>query len=177
MSVFTTSRHVGSDDFVRDPHAARYRGEIAAHQEAFDRLLALLNDPANEQRLVDAERHDLPALCGVVHQVEEDPVIERVLATGPASYRFRQAIGVAVKLKMAKLGWQTTGRKGTVKGAVHFSKAERYVAMDDRETQRSVAAAALDAVLEIGDDSERDRTGSELMDALGSARAAEGRPF
>ena len=31
-----------------DPHAAKYRGEIDAHPEAFTRLFALLNDRANE---------------------------------------------------------------------------------------------------------------------------------
>ena len=176
VTSFTTSRHIGPDDFARDPHAAKYRGELSAHPEAFERLLSLLNDQANEQRLVDAEHHDMPALCGVVHQLETDPTIESVLAVGPASYRFRQAVGVAVKLKMAKLGWHTTGRKGAVRGADHFVKAERYVA-DDERSGSGATAAALDAILDIGDDAERDRTGQDLMEALASSRRTEGRPF
>ena len=179
MSPATATTHsISQDDFTNDPHAAKYRGELTRHPEAFVRLFALLNDPANEQRLIDAEMHDLPALCGVVRFIEADPAIKPVLAEGRAGYRFRQTVGVTLKLKMAKLGWRTTGRKGTVKGAKHFTKAEHYVAdssTPDDPTAR--ALAALDAVAAIGDDDERDATGRELMDALAATRRAEGRPF
>ena len=36
---------------------------LKVRPEAFERLLRLLNDPANEQRLVDAEALGLPALA------------------------------------------------------------------------------------------------------------------
>lgn len=171
-------RDIRHDDFLDDPHAAKYRGELARHPEAFVRLFAQLNDPANEQRLIDAEMHKLPALCGVVRFIEADPAIEAVLAGGRSGYRFRQTVGVAVKLKMAKLGWRTTGRKGSVKGAKYFTKAEHYAAdPSTRDDQKSKALAALDAVMAIGDDDERDATGRELMSALAAARRTEGRPF
>ncbi|MCP3856487.1 MAG: hypothetical protein GY698_17375 [Actinomycetia bacterium] len=169
---------IRQDDFLDDPHASKYRDELARRPEAFVRLFALLNDPANEQRLIDAEMHELPALCGVVRFIEADPAIKPVLAEGRSGYRFRQTVGVALKLKMAKLGWRTTGRKGSVKGAKHFTKAEHYVAAPmTRDDPASRALAALDAVAAIGDDDEREVTGRELMDAMAATRSAEGRAF
>lgn len=178
MTSTATGRRLRESDFDRDSHAARYRGELERHPEASRRLFAHLNDPANEQRLVDAEMHGLPALAGIARFLEADPVIEPVLASGPAGFRFRQTVGVAVKLKMARLGWRTTGRKGTVRGATHFSKAEHFAAGGDADDDRSLRArAALDAVASIGDDAERESTGRELMDALAASRRAEGRSF
>jgi len=171
-------RNISADDFAEDPHAAKYRGELERHPEAFLRLFALLNNHANEQRLVEAEMHGLPALAGVVGLIETDPVIKNVLTEGSSAFRFRQTVGVAVKLKMNKLGWCTTGRKGTVKGANHFTKAERYVADPAGSTDSATRAlAAIDAVCDIGDDTEREKTGRELIEALSSTRRAEGRPF
>ncbi len=165
-------------DFGDDPHASKYRGELTRHPKAFARLFALLNDPPNEQRLIDAEMHGLPALCGVIRFIESDPTINAVLIEDRTGHRFRQTVGVAVKLKMVKLGWEGTGSKGTVKGAKYFTKAEHYVAAhslpDDPTT---TALAALDAVTAIGDDDERDATGRELMSALTLTRHDEGRPF
>ena len=178
MHPITIASHIGHEDFLADAHAIKYRDELARHPEAFARIFALLNDPANEQRLIDAEMHGLPAMCGVVRFIETDPVIEPILAGGRAGHRFRQTVGVALKLKMAKLGWRTTGRKGTVKGAEHFSKAEHYAADTwDEPGSASKALSALAAVAAIGDDDERRVTGSELMDALATARHAEGRSF
>lgn len=173
-----TRSDIGAADFYADPHAAKYQGELEAHPDAFQNLFELLNLPANEQRLTDAEMHNLPALAGVVRFIEADPTIERILISGPPGFRFRQSVGVAVKLKMAKLGWRSTGRKGAVKGASHFTKAERFApgpaAGDD---YAAGALAAIDAVGQIGEDSERQSTGRALMDALAATRRSEGRPF
>ena len=169
-------REISADDFYRDPNDAKRRDQLEAHPDAFDRLFALLNDPANEQRLVDAERHGLPALAGVVRLVEDDPVIARVLETGEK--RFHQTVGVAVKLKMEKLGWQKAGRKGTVRGSRHFTKAERYINEPTPDNDHKARALkALETVSQIGDEEERAQTGRELMEALAATRRAEGRPF
>ena len=171
-------RRLSLTDFAGDSHAAKYQGELAAHPEAFGVLVELLNDPANEQRLVDAELHGMPALAGVVRYVESDVDIAKILATGARSYRFRQTVGVAIKLKMERLGWTTTGRKGTVKGARHFTKAERYESRQDVASHDAERAfKALDAVQRIGDDAERSETGRSLIDALAATRDREGRVF
>ena len=173
-----TRTGIGAADFYADPHATKYQAELEANPNAFRILFDLLNLPANEQRLADAEMHNLPALAGVVRFIEADPTIERILVSGPPGFRFRQSVGVAVKLKMAKLGWRSTGRKGAVKGASHFTKAERFApgpaAGDD---YAAGALAAIDAVGQIGEHSERQSTGRALMDALAATRRSEGRPF
>lgn len=180
MSSAVTGRRLTEAEFLANPHAAKYRAAIEEHHEAFTRLLALLNDPRNEQRLTDAERQRRPALAGIVDFVERDRAIVLVLDSGPDSLRFRQAVGVAVKLKMAKLGWKTTGRKGTVSNATHFTKAERYEPPTDEEAERlriERALAALDRVANMGTEEERFETGEWLMQALAETRAAEGRVF
>jgi len=178
MMLSALTNDIGHEHFLEDPHAAKYRDEIARRPEACARLFALLNDPANEQRLIDAQTHKLPALCGIVRFIEADPVIEHVLAEGRAGHRFRQTVGVAVKLKMSRLGWQPTGRKGTVRGAEYFRKAEHYapgpIAGADLPSR---ALEALEAVTAIGDDDERTTTGRALMEALAASRRAEGRAF
>jgi hypothetical protein len=166
------------DDFLCDAHAARYQGEFDTHPTATRHLLAVLNDPASADALEQAERHGRPALSGIVAQLEGDPAILDVLASGAAGHRFRQTVGVAVKLKMRTLGWATTGRKGTVRGAHHFTKAEHYepppAAKPDYKAR---ALAGLRAVEGIGGDDERTRTGDELLHNLATTRASEHRPF
>lgn len=171
-------RELGTDDFARDPHAAKYRDELEARPDAFKQLFALMNDPANEQRLVDAEMLGLPALAGIARFVEADPVIARTLEPDQGGNRFRQTVGVAVRLKMELMGWQKTGRKGTVRGSRFFTKAERYVkeSLSDQDHAKR-ALEALEAVARIGDEQERERTGRELIEALESTRREEGRPF
>jgi hypothetical protein len=112
--------------FAQDPHAATYVAELRRRRQATEQLFTILNDAANEQRLQDAESLGKPALAGVVRFLESEPAIEAVLLEGDGSRRFRQAVGVAVRLKMQELGWSTSGRKGSVSGASHFKKAERY---------------------------------------------------
>jgi hypothetical protein len=143
------------------------------------RLLELLSDPESIRHLQEAElRHGMPALSGIVSEIEGDPAIEAVLRSGPDGHRFRQTVGVAVKLQMGRLGWQTTGRKGTVRRARYFTKAEHYEARPSHaDDLRARRLAALDAVAHIGDEAERADTGRELLDALASARAIEGRAF
>lgn len=172
------SRELGASDFAADAHAAKYRGEIGRRPEAWLRLFSILNDPENERRLTDAEMHGFPALCGVARFVETDPVISSTLADSGSSLRLRQAIGVAIKLKMAKLGWRPTGRKGAVRGSRYFTKAEHYAADSAMYTDAATRALrALDAVAAIGSAEEREETARLLMDALAASRHAEGRPF
>lgn len=170
----TITQCLEAEDFRRDPHARRYRGQLHDHPLAFKRLFELLNDPANEQRLMDAESYGKPALAGVVRFIEADPEIAALVE----SDRFRQTVGVAIKLKMAKLGWQKTGRKGTVSGARYFAKAERYTKQEEAEPgYTSTALATLEAVAEIGDDGEREETARFLMEALEKTRRESGRVF
>jgi hypothetical protein len=109
--------------FAADGHGAKYLKSLDAHHDARDRLFELLNERCNQHRLIDAEALGHPALAGIVRFLERDAAIGPVVA---AELRFRQAVGVAVRLKMEELGWAKTGVKGPVPSA-HFSRAERYV--------------------------------------------------
>jgi len=112
------------ETFEADSHGSKYVRALNAHPRARDRFLKVLNDPCNEHRLIDAEELGHPALAGIVRFLDTDPVIAPVVAT---ELRFRQAIGVGVRLKMEELGWAKKGAKGPV-ASQHFSSAERYVA-------------------------------------------------
>ena len=172
-------RELSAEDFDRDPHAAKYQGEINAHPEAFNRLFALLNDHANEHQLTSAESYGFPALSGVVRLIEADPSILHVLEAGQDGHRFRQAVGVAIRLKMEKIGWAATGMKGTVQGSSYFTKAERFIKEPplDGDEYKARALAAMDAIAEIGDAEEQEQTYREIKEALAATRRAEGRPF
>ncbi|WP_419848073.1 hypothetical protein [Candidatus Poriferisocius sp.] len=170
--------HMTINDFKADLHAAKFVVELDTRPQASEHLFRLLNDPANEQRLVDAEATGMPALAGVARLIEEDPAIATVLETGPAALRFRQAIGMAVKLKMAKLGWRGTGTKGAVRGSCYFTKAERYAHEPLSSAERTARKlAALDAIYEMHDGQEQDDPEYDLMEALAENRRAEGRVF
>lgn len=166
------------EGFLADRHATRYRDVLGRYPEAFARLLAILNDPDNQAQLVAAERYGRPALCGVVRAVETDEHIAATL-TSPGSARFRQTAGVAVRLVMEALGWSTTGRKGPVRGARYFTRAERYVAapVPASAGDNDRAIAALHSISSIGDEDERANTLTELLGALADTRRAENRPF
>ena len=114
MSHFTTDRHGSA------------RAVLTAHPVPAGRLIDLLNDPVNEERMVHAEALDRPPLAGVVHVIEGDAQILGALGSRTSGKTFRQAVEVAVKLKMLDLGWSTTGRRGQVANSKFFEKAERF---------------------------------------------------
>ncbi len=57
-----------------------------------------------------------PPLAGVIREFEEVPEIHAFLSGDDAhnTTRFRQAVGVLVKMHMEQEGWSTTGRKGSL---------------------------------------------------------------
>jgi hypothetical protein len=80
--------------------------------------------------MVDSEvHHHRPALSGVVVAIENLPAVREVLGSTDINFakRFRQAVGVAVRVVMEWLGWQKTGEKWSVGVGEFFSKAEHYV--------------------------------------------------
>jgi len=164
--------------FLADPHAAKYRDVVDRDGAALDRVFAILNDHEIVHDMASATRLDLPALQGAVEVIEADEVIAAVL-DGPHGQRFRQAVGVAVRLKMESLGFATTGRKGSVR-AQRFSRAERYQPQTPEAwsaRRRARALAGLDLVAAMGDADEQRESLEILMAALAETRRLEGRPF
>ena len=123
---------IGLEDFKRNEIARRFLGAINAHPEARDRVFDLLNDHTNEQRLVHESESQRPAFQGIVHAFERDPDILSVLETGEEGYRFRQAVGIAVWLKMPMLGWHSTGISRPLKRTLYFKNSKLYIPAPDR---------------------------------------------
>lgn len=60
--------------------------------------------------------HDRAPLAGVVRELESIPKIARFLGRAQIrrNTRFRQAVGVLVRMIMESRGWKKTGRKGSL---------------------------------------------------------------
>lgn len=136
-------------DFSHDHQGRRFADVMSDTRISFPAILTFFEDAARQQRLVDSElHHDRPALAGVVRELEHRRDVDQFFRTndGHVTTRFRQAIGVVVRIIMEAKGWGTTGRKGslgvrakvpsrtTTAGAYHntgglavwFTRAERY---------------------------------------------------
>ena len=123
----TNPLSIGLEDFERNEIARRFLGAPNAYPEARDRVFDLLNNPVNERRLVHESESQSPAFQGIVHTFEEDPDILSVLETGEEGHRFRQAVGIAVWLKMPMLGWHSTGISRPLKGTLYFKSSKLYI--------------------------------------------------
>lgn len=108
---------VTRDDFVNDRQGRAFADVWNDGDQPFDELLEFLNDENRQRRMEEAEmHHDRPALAGVVRELESQPAIDRFLATAHPrrTKRFRQAVGVLVRIIMEGRGWRKTGRKGSL---------------------------------------------------------------
>lgn len=139
--------------FLENRHGRTFSDVVNDPNVDFEDVLAFFNDPQRQLRMEDAEiHHDRPPLAGVVREFEAQPNISRYLASEPPhkAKRFRQAVGMIVRMIMEGRGWQKTGRKGslgvragvksgtTQPGSYHnsgglafwFIRAERYERSD-----------------------------------------------
>lgn len=104
-------------EFESDPQGRKYADVLNDPALDFDAVLAFLDDPSRRRRMVEAEAiHGRPALAGVVQELESLPQVDRFFQTrsGHDTRRFRQAVGVAVRLVMEDLAWRRTGVKGAL---------------------------------------------------------------
>ena len=117
------------DEFCEDPQGRTYTDVTGASGRAFRNVLSILSRQENIQRMCDSEViHNRPALAGVAVLLEAEADIRRALAGANVSQanRFRQAVGVAVRIIMEQNGWTKKGLKGSVGVGECFNKAERY---------------------------------------------------
>ena len=136
---------VTRDNFLQDPQGRTFADVINDPEQPFDKVLQFFENADRQQRMEESElHHDRSPLAGVVRELESQPAINRFLAGTQTrrNARFRQAIGVLVRIIMERRGWQKTGRKGSLgvraAGAVRtpahntgglafwFVRAERY---------------------------------------------------
>ena len=133
------------EKFLADRQGKTFRDVLEDPKQPFDEVLEFFQDAGRQRRMEESElHHDRAPLAGVVRELEAVPEIDRFLGRAKIrrNTRFRQAIGVLVRLIMEARGWTTTGRKGSLgtraKGvpgkpahntgglAFWFIRAERY---------------------------------------------------
>ena len=145
-----TSLSITRDNFLADRHGRTFADVLNDPEQPFDAVLAFFNDKGRHRRMVESEvHHNRPPLAGVVRELEAQPSIDTFLSSQHPrrTKRLRQAVGVVVRMIMARHGWKTTGKKGSLgvrakiaprtptPGAYHntgglafwFLRAERYV--------------------------------------------------
>lgn len=103
--------------FLADRQGRRFGDVLLQDRSPFSAVLVLLNSPHSQRRMMEAElHHDRAPLAGVVRELEALPEVEQFFLKTPsrASSRFRQAVGVAVRIIMERQGWKKTGKKGSL---------------------------------------------------------------
>jgi hypothetical protein len=105
------------DAFVNDRQGRTFADVWEDADQPFSELLEFFSNEDRQRRMEEAEiHHDRPALGGVVRELESQPVFQKFLATVEprVAKRFRQAVGVVVRIIMESRGWRKTGRKGSL---------------------------------------------------------------
>jgi len=103
--------------FLQHSQGRTFRDVVEDPALDFAGLLAFFSEERRQLRMEDAEiHHDRPALAGIVRELEALPEISAYLADEHPrrTKRFRQAVGVIVRIIMEERGWQKTGRKGSL---------------------------------------------------------------
>ncbi|MDP2325082.1 MAG: hypothetical protein Q8N51_13780 [Gammaproteobacteria bacterium] len=104
-------------NFMADSQGRRFTDVVADSRIPFQHVVDFFNDPARRLRMEDSEtHHDRPPLAGVIKEFELDPLVGQFLGghDGHTTRRFRQAIGVLVRLHMESMGWVKKGEKGSL---------------------------------------------------------------
>jgi hypothetical protein len=108
---------ISKSDFLSDNQGAKFKDVNEDSRFSFQDVIDFFNDETRRIRLCDSEiHHDRPALAGVIKEFEAQPSITLFFETsdGHTTQRFRQGVGVLVRLHMQQMGWHTTGRKGSL---------------------------------------------------------------
>ena len=150
--------------FASDVQGHKFADVMADTRIRFTDILDFLDEPARRQRMLESElHHDRAPLAAIVRELEARSDVARFLSSHDAhtTTRFRQAVGVAVRIVMEDHGWASTKRKGslgtrvgartdtTTPGAYRntstslatwFLRAERYEPTEEAAVQRLTTA-------------------------------------
>jgi hypothetical protein len=116
----TVKTRITLNNFLKDAQGKTFADVADVTNEpgqAFDEAIRFFSSVERQRRMEESEiHHDRPPLAGVVRELEAQPVINAFLTNGQvgAGRRFRQAVGVLVRMIMEQHGWQKTGRKGSL---------------------------------------------------------------
>lgn len=120
------------NEFRQDKQGRRYADVLK--MPGFDLVLAFFGDQNRQRRMIESEKHHKrPALAGVVREFEQDDKIKKLYEglSPKEAVRFRQAVGVIVRIVMAKHEWHPTRIRGALKGLSEwFKRTERYITFD-----------------------------------------------
>ena len=108
---------VAGADFLEDSQGKTFADVVNDPDQPFDCVIEFFEDPDRQRRMEESElHHDRSPLAGVVRELESQPAIDQFLAGARTrrNTRFRQAIGVLVRIIMERRGWEKTGRKGSL---------------------------------------------------------------
>jgi hypothetical protein len=108
---------ISRDEFLADKQGRTFADVMTQSERPFMAALLFLNDGDRQRRMEESEiHHDRAPLAGVVRELESVPAINRFLVRihPRRSQRFRQAVGVLIRMIMERRGWQKTGRKGSL---------------------------------------------------------------
>jgi hypothetical protein len=115
------------EEFLADRQGRTFSDVVIGSERPFEEALKFFNDGDRQRRMEESElHHDRAPLAGVVRELESVPVINRFLGRihPRRSQRFRQAIGVLIRILMERRGWRKTGKKGSL-GVRNASAAGR----------------------------------------------------
>jgi hypothetical protein len=108
---------VTREEFLADRQGKTFADVVNDKEQPFDVVLEFFCDGDRQRRMEESEtHHDRAPLAGVVRELEAHADIDRFLAGAQIrrNARFRQAIGVLVRIIMERRGWRKTGRKGSL---------------------------------------------------------------
>lgn len=103
--------------FLEDSQGRTFSDVLQDVDQPFDAVLSFLSSAESQRRMLESElHHDRSPLAGVVRELESLPPIDAFLSGTQIkrNTRFRQAVGVLVRMIMEGHGWEKTGRKGSL---------------------------------------------------------------
>lgn len=113
MDKATITRH----DFLADRQGRTFSDVLNDREQPFADVFEFFSDEARQRRMEESEiHHDRPPLAGVVRELESQSRIHDFLSAPhpQRTKRFRQAVGVVVRMIMERRGWKKTGKKGSL---------------------------------------------------------------
>jgi len=108
---------ITKEEFLDDPQGRTFADVANDPEQPFDQVITFFDDEYRMRRMEESElHHDRAPLAGVVRELESQPDVNQFLTQPQVrrNTRFRQAIGVLVRILMERRGWQKTGRKGSL---------------------------------------------------------------
>jgi hypothetical protein len=108
---------ITKDEFLADRQGRTFVDVTSESERPFLAALEFFNDEDRQRRMEESEiHHDRAPLAGVVRELESLPAVQRFLSRihPRRSQRFRQAVGVLIRMIMERRGWEKTGKKGSL---------------------------------------------------------------